>query len=151
MAGDRRFLLGKWAADSLQHKATSFRQVKQTRLMRLLSTHNNLLHWGFANALMDVENPTPHFFHTPSTHFQILLWHSKRHVRPIALKLSRPLSPSIKSSHFSITSPSYDYINKYWKKLFPPILRKEKNRREPSVLGDFVLNLEDLFVCIHLQ
>lgn len=55
------------AVDSLQHKATSSRQVKQTRLMRLLSTHNDLLHWGFANALIDVKNPTPHFFLTPST------------------------------------------------------------------------------------
>lgn len=39
--------------------------------MRLLSTHNNLPHWGFAVALKDVKNPTPHFFHIPSTHFQI--------------------------------------------------------------------------------
>lgn len=76
--GDSRYLFAKWAADSLQQKLNTL-STSQTRLMRLLSTHNNLLHQRFANALMDVKNPTFHFFPTPSTHFQILLCHSERH------------------------------------------------------------------------
>lgn len=41
--GDSRYLFVKWAADSLQQKSNTLSR-SQTRLMRLLSTHNNLLH-----------------------------------------------------------------------------------------------------------
>lgn len=42
---------------------------------------------------MDVENPTPHFFPTPSTHFQILLCHSgiMALLHVVALKFSLSL------------------------------------------------------------
>lgn len=46
---------------------------------------------------MDVENPTPHFFPTPSTHFQILLCHSgiMALLHVVALKFSLSLLKAI--------------------------------------------------------
>lgn len=66
------------AAGSLQHQAAPSPPAPQGGLMRLLSTHANLLPRGFARAVMALESPTLRFLRAPSSRFQFSLCLSER-------------------------------------------------------------------------